>query len=217
MVRKFTLAAVAALTLAFAGTAHADTETGTARRYDAKLASAPEKDSMGIALVPVRVAANCGVDKSADVEPIGKKQRLGIGIFSPTGASGLSSSTGVSMFYSTIAKRTKNADVVLTLGLTGFSVSDKSSSISASVLLMPFLVEYQYRFGNGLYAGPALGYNQVLADATSGDTTLSVTGSSLAYGVTLGWESKAFYTELRYLGSDKSGDAGFVFLLGGKF
>ncbi len=213
MVRKFTLAAIAALTLAFAGTAHADAETGTARRYDAKLASAPEKDSKGIALVPVRVAANCGADKSADVEPIGKKHRMGIGLFTPTGSS---SSTGVSLLYSTIAKRQKNADIVLTIGMTGFDFTDKASGGSASVILVPFLFEYQYRFSGGFYAGPALGYNQVLV--STGDSSGSnPIGSNLAYGVTLGWESKAFYTELRYLGSDSAASAGFVFLLGGKF
>ena len=149
----------------------------------------------------------------------GKKSRLGIGVFFPTGSTGLKSDTGFGLIYEYLAKSGRSGDLVLTIGLNYYHSGGTvgGTDISADILLIPVLVEYQFHIGKHFYAGPALGYNSVTATVSGGGDSVNGSGSSLAYGITLGYQQKSLFAETRYLGSDKSGDAGMMFLIGGRF
>ena len=126
---------------------------------------------------------------------------------------------GFGMIYELVGRRTHNGDLVATIGLNYYHTAGTVSGVdlTADVLLIPVLIEYQFHVANHFYIGPALGYNDVIATVSGGGDSLSGTGSSLAYGLTIGYEQKALFAEARYLGSDKAGDAGLMFLLGGRF
>jgi|SRR5579871_831091 len=150
-----------------------------------------------------------------------KRVRVGFSIFSNTGVSSpLQADTSFGLIYEQPIKQSRTTYIVLTTGLfyeriTGSIPDGQGGTVSAeaNALIIPFLIEYQFRLGKNFYIGPNIGlvYNSA---AIEGEF---VSGENFAYGVSLGADFNGFFVEGRYIGSGATADTGLILSLGARF